>query len=109
MTRAAEAKKEPALEDGAETSASPDRTRPESEKPAEEKSPALVAADLSSVPPATSRSRFFAAGLVLSLLLHAGVLAYLQWDDSDEIGPGGTQLEAVNVDLIPLSEWRSGA
>jgi TonB family protein len=109
MTRTAEAKKEPAVKSDADTSASPDSARSEAGKSPEEKSAALVAADLSSVPPATSGSRFFAAGLALSLLLHVGVLAYLQSENSDEIGPGGIQLEAINVDLIPLSEWRSGA
>lgn len=102
MTRTAETKEELAVK--SDVDASLGDARPVTGKPPED----LVAADLSSIPPATSGSRFFGAGLALSLLLHVGVLAYLQSENSDEIGPGGIQLEAINVDLIPLSEWRSG-
>jgi TonB family protein len=109
MTRANEAEKEPAAKSDADTSASPNDVHAENSKSSEDNSAILVAADLSSIPPATYGSRFFAVGLGLSLFLHVGVLAYLQWDTNDEIGPGGIQLQAINVDLIPLSEWRSGA
>ena len=108
MTGVAEAKTEPAPKSDADTSASPEGARPEENKLADDKAAELVAADLALVPPVASGSRFFVAGLALSVFLHLGVLIYLQWDNSDEIGPGGIQLEAVNVDLIPLSEWRSG-
>jgi TonB family protein len=83
--------------------------RTEESKTPDDKAAALVAADLTSVPPAASRSRYFIVGLALSVLLHVGALAYVQWDNTDDIGPGGIQLEAINVDLVPLSEWRSGA
>jgi TonB family protein len=106
MTRTAEAKHEPTVESDAETSASPGDAR--SEEP-EDQPVGLVAADLSSVPPAVASSRLFVGALAVSTVLHLGVLTYLQRGDSDEIGPGGIQLEAINVDLIPLSEWRSGA
>jgi protein TonB len=109
MTRTAEAKHEPTVESDAETSASPGDARAEENKSPEDQPVGLVAADLSSVPPAVSGSRFFFGALAVSTVLHLGVLTYLQRDDSDEIGPGGIQLEAINVDLIPLSEWRSGA
>lgn len=109
MTHTAETKEELAVESDAEVSASPDDACADDSTSREDKPAALVAADLSSIPPVTSASRFFGAGLALSLLLHVGVLAYIQWNSSDEIGPGGIQLQAINVDLIPLSEWRSGA
>lgn len=109
MTGVAEAKIEPAPESGAETSAPPEGARPEETKLPDDKAAELVVADLALVPPVASGSRFFMAGLALSVFLHLGILIYLQWDNGDEIGPGGIQLEAINVDLIPLSEWRSGA
>jgi hypothetical protein len=108
MTRTAEAKKEPAVKSDADTSASPGDARPEGSQ-LSDKLAALIAPDVSLVAPATSGSRFFVTALALSVILHLGVVVYLQWDNTDEVGPGGIQLEAVNVDLIPLSDLRSGA
>ncbi len=109
MNRAAEAKKEPAVEGDAEMSASPGDARSAQGDPPEDKASALVAPDLSSVPPVASGSGLLLGALALSALLHLGALMYVQRDNTDEIGPGGIQLEAINVDLVPLSEWRSGA
>jgi TonB family protein len=108
MTRTAEAKKEPAVKSDADTSASPGDARPEGSQ-LSDKLAALIAPDVSLVAPATSGSRFFVTALALSVILHLGVVVYLQWDNTDEVGPGGIQLEAINVDLIPLSDLRSGA
>lgn len=109
MNRAVEAKKEPTLEGDVAPPASLEGARSEEGELPEGKVPTLVAFDLSSTLLARGPSRFFAIALVLSLFLHAGPFVYLQWDRADDIGPGGIQLEAINVDLIPLAEWRSGA
>src|SRR5688572_3996959 len=105
MTRAAEAKKEPTVKSDAEISASPDSARVEDSQPTEEKPTALVAADLSSVPAPAWGSRLFLAGLLLSALLHLGALVYVQQNNRDEVGPGGTQLQTVEIDLITVSDW----
>lgn len=108
MSQAADAKDEPVVQRDAESPASPAAAHAEEGTPAKAEPAALTAADLSSVTPATSGRNFFVAGLVASALLHAGVLVYLQSDNAEEIGPGGIQLEAISVDLVPLTSLRSG-
>lgn len=109
MSQAADAKDEPVAQRDAERPASPAAVRAEEGTPAKEEPAALTAADLSSVPPATSGSSLLVAGLALSALLHVGLLVYLQPKTVENVGPGGVQLEAISVDLVPLSEWRVGA
>lgn len=105
MNRAAEARKEPEVESDADTSASRERACPEDGTPT-----VLMRTDLSSVPPVASGSGFLLAGLALSVLLHLGLLLYLQSDAVDErAGLGGAELRAVNVDLVPASAFRAGA
>lgn len=108
MNRAAEARKTPEVESDADTTASLDGARPEDRKPPEDKTAPLAAADLSSVPPVASRSGFLLAGLALSVLLHLGALVYAQWNSQDEVGPGGRQLQTVEIDLITVSAWLAG-
>lgn len=104
MTGATEAEKEPKPESDADTSASPEGARPEDGAPV-----ALMRADLSWVPPVASGSGLPLAGLVLSALLHVGLLLYLQSDTADERpGLGGAELRTVNVDLVPASAFRAG-
>lgn len=109
MTRTAETKEERAVESDAEVDASPAHARPVTDKPPEDKSPALVAADLSLAAAGASGSGLFLAGLVLSVLLHLGGLVYVQWNRSEQVGPGGTQLQTVEIDLITASDWLAGA
>ena len=108
MSQAADAKNEPVSQRDAVSPASPAPAHAEEGTPAKETLAELTAADLSSVPLATSGKRFLVAGLVASALLHACVLVYLLSDNAEEIGPGGIQLEAISVDLVPLTSLRSG-
>ena len=109
MSQAADAKDEPVTQRDAESPASPVVARAEEGTAAKGEPATLTGADLSSVPPAASGASLFGAGLLFSALLHAGVLIYLQSERTDDVGPGGVQLEVINVDLVPESELRIGA
>jgi TonB family protein len=110
MKSAVVAKHEPEMERDAVDTAPAEGAQAEISKSPDGEMPALTAPDLACALSRPSTPRFFVASLLLSLLLHAGLLAYLHRDyHTDDVGPGGFQLEAINVDLIPLSEWRSGA
>jgi TonB family protein len=109
MNRATEAKDQLAIHGDAEVSTSPDGARREGDKSIEDKAATLVAADLSAVPRTASWSGLLMAGLALSVLLHVGVLVYLQRHNTDDGGSGGTQLQTVEIDLITASDWLAGA
>ena len=109
MSQAADAKDVVVAQRDAEGPASRLLARAEDGTSAKETAAGLMAADLSSVPPKTSGSGLLLAGLMASAMLHAGILLYLQSDRADDIGPGGVQLEVINVDLVPESELRLGA
>lgn len=106
---AADAKdKGPMLERDAAAAAPPVAARPDEEVPADEAPAELAAADLFAGQPKTSGSGLLLGGLLASAVLHAGVLLYLQSDMANDIGPGGVQLEVINVDLVPESQLRIG-
>ena len=109
MSQAAEAKDELVIPLDAGSPASTVPARPGDEPAAERALADVMTVSLPPVPPAVSGSGFLLAGLVLSALLHVGLLLYLQSDSADDVGPGGVQLEAVSVDLVPLSTLRAGA
>lgn len=109
MSRAPDTKDELVVPLDAVGPASTGPARPKDEPPGERAQVELTAIDLPSVLPTTSGSGLLLAGLLLSALLHVGLLLYLQTDVADvRAGLGGVELRTVNVDLVPASAFRAG-
>jgi TonB family protein len=83
-------------------------TTPEAISPAAANTVALTVGDLASVPPVRSGFAFLLVGLLVSTVLHASVLVFLQADNAEPTGSGGVQLDVISVDLVPVTSLRSG-